>query len=286
MPCARFDDRARSRTLGFIVARVDATRIRIVTQQMGFLEYLSVGAAPAPAALPEVSPGQRRALVRCGRVARRLARPRRCDHGRRGPHAGHRPGHRHRFPDGPRHGHRRASRCRHPRRLDPRLRPRASSSPAPRNSRSSRRLTITLCADSGAAAAPRTRLEVPRGGQRRLDRPARRGAHLVGSAGPERRAGTRHRAARPAGRLAPRRADRRGVGRGPRGHRGAHDRGRRGRLPDGEAGDADAAPPSRPAGHRASRAARFAGQGRAAVPQHRGRRLRSLGARLWSAPTA
>ena len=50
-----FELRARSRTLGFTLAARSRATHQNESQQMGFLEYLSVGVAPAPAPL-EVLP--------------------------------------------------------------------------------------------------------------------------------------------------------------------------------------------------------------------------------------
>jgi hypothetical protein len=56
MLLARFESRARFRNLGFTVAAHVRGMYQDVSQQMGFLEYLSVGTEPVPAPL-EVFPG-------------------------------------------------------------------------------------------------------------------------------------------------------------------------------------------------------------------------------------
>src|SRR5512141_1969447 len=53
---ARVEFDAQTRTLRGVIAALGRDTPQDVSQQMGFLEYLSVGAAPAPAAL-EVFPG-------------------------------------------------------------------------------------------------------------------------------------------------------------------------------------------------------------------------------------
>ena len=201
---ARFEIRARSLTLGL---NRRGTRARHASGRIAAdgLPRISLRRRRTRAGSPRSVSRQRRTVVRRGRVERRTAGPwRRRDHRRRA-HAGHRPGHRHRIADDPRHGHRRAPRHEDPRRLDPRVGQR-------RIHRRQCRTAVQAAADHHAVrrqrrhAASGTGLEVPRRGQRRHDRPARRGPHLVGSAGIQHRARTRHRAARPAGRLAPRRA--------------------------------------------------------------------------------